>query len=61
MPQTFDATKVEKLFVDYCGPTMNIFDENTGECLTAQVFFAVMGHQIKHMLKRLKARNSKIV
>jgi transposase len=33
----------EKLFVDYCGPTMNIVDSNTGECRTAQVFVAVMG------------------
>lgn len=33
----------EKLFVDYCGPTMNIVDTNTGECRTAQVFVAVMG------------------
>ncbi len=33
----------EKLFVDYCGPTMNIVDPSTGECRTAQVFVAVMG------------------
>jgi len=33
----------EKLFVDYCGPTMNIVDPTTGECRTAQVFVAVMG------------------
>jgi transposase len=33
----------EKLFVDYCGPTMNIVDASTGECRTAQVFVAVMG------------------
>jgi transposase len=33
----------EKLFVDYCGPTMNIVDPNTGECQTAQIFVAVMG------------------
>ena len=33
----------EKLFVDYCGPTMNIVTPNTGECRTAQVFVAVMG------------------
>lgn len=33
----------EKLFVDYCGPTMNITDPSTGECRTAQVFVAVMG------------------
>ncbi len=33
----------EKLFIDYCGPTMNIVDPTTGECRTAQVFVAVMG------------------
>ncbi len=33
----------EKLFVDYCGPTMNIVDASTGEYRTAQVFVAVMG------------------
>jgi transposase len=33
----------EKLFVDYCGPTMNIIDPTTGEYRTAQVFVAVMG------------------
>lgn len=33
----------EKLFVDYCGPTMNIIDPSTGEYRTAQVFVAVMG------------------
>ena len=33
----------EKLFVDYCGPTMNIIDTSTGECRSAQVFVAVKG------------------
>ncbi len=33
----------EKLFVDYCRPTMNIVDASTGEFRTAQVFVAVMG------------------
>ena len=33
----------EKLFVDYCGPTMKIIDTDTGEVKTAQVFVAVMG------------------
>lgn len=34
----------EKLFVDYCGPTMNITDPSAaGECRAAQVFVAVMG------------------
>ncbi|WP_435276639.1 IS21 family transposase [Psychrobium sp. nBUS_13] len=33
----------EKLFIDYCGPTMNIINSSTGEYRTAQVFVAVMG------------------
>lgn len=33
----------EKLFVDYCGPTMPIVNPATGEFRTAQVFVAVMG------------------
>jgi transposase len=33
----------EKLFVDYCGPTLKVVDPTTGECRQAQVFVAVMG------------------
>lgn len=33
----------EKLFVDYCGPTMKIVNPETGEYRTAQVFVAVLG------------------
>ena len=33
----------EKLFVDYCGPTIPIVNPKTGEYRTAQVFVAVMG------------------
>lgn len=33
----------EKLFVDYCGPTMEIVNPDTGECRSAQVFVAVLG------------------
>lgn len=33
----------EKLFVDYCGPTVDIIDPDTGEIRTAQVFVAVLG------------------
>ncbi|WP_111979360.1 IS21 family transposase [Algibacillus agarilyticus] len=33
----------EKLFVDYCGPTLPIVNPKTGEYRTAQVFVAVMG------------------
>jgi len=33
----------EKLFVDYCGPTVEIIDRATGEILKAQIFVAVMG------------------
>ncbi|MFC0180536.1 IS21 family transposase, partial [Thorsellia kenyensis] len=33
----------EKLFVDYCGPTVNIVDPTTHEIIKAQIFVAVMG------------------
>jgi len=33
----------EKLFVDYCGPTMAIVNPDTGEFRQAQVFVAVLG------------------
>lgn len=33
----------EKMFVDYCGKTMEIIDRTTGECKHAQIFVAVLG------------------
>lgn len=33
----------EKLFVDYCGPTVEVIDSHTGEVRTAQIFVAVLG------------------
>lgn len=33
----------EKLFVDYCGPTIPIINPDTGECYGAQIFVAVLG------------------
>ncbi|EIB3185939.1 IS21 family transposase [Salmonella enterica] len=33
----------EKLFVDYCGPTVNITNPDTGEIRTAQIIVAVLG------------------
>lgn len=33
----------EKLFVDYCGPTIPIVNPDTGECYNAQIFVAVLG------------------
>ena len=33
----------EKLFVDYCGPTMTVVNPDTGEARQAQVFVAVLG------------------
>ncbi len=33
----------EKLFVDYCGPTVPIVNPDTGECYQAQIFVAVLG------------------
>ncbi|MCP5016552.1 MAG: IS21 family transposase, partial [Ketobacter sp.] len=41
MRQTHKAG--EKLFVDYCGPTMAIVNPETGEVRQAQVFVAVLG------------------
>jgi len=33
----------EKLFIDYCGPTVPIVSPTTGEVRQAQVFVAVLG------------------
>ena len=33
----------EKLFIDYCGPTMTVVNPDTGEIRTAQIFVAVLG------------------
>jgi transposase len=33
----------EKLFVDYCGPTMTVVNPDTGEYRQAQIFVAVLG------------------
>lgn len=33
----------EKLFIDYCGPTVEIIDSRTGEIRTAQIFVSVLG------------------
>lgn len=33
----------EKVFIDYCGPTVPIVDRSTGEMRTAQIFVAVLG------------------
>jgi|GEM_PF-5053693 len=33
----------EKLFIDYCGPTMAVVNPDTGECRQAQIFVAVLG------------------
>ncbi len=33
----------EKIFIDYCGPTVSVVDRSTGEMRKAQVFVAVLG------------------
>ena len=33
----------EKLFIDYCGPTLEVIDPNTGEIRRASIFVAVLG------------------
>ena len=35
--------KGEKLFIDYCGPTVPIVSPTTGEVRQAQIFVAVLG------------------
>jgi transposase len=41
MRQTHRAR--EKLFIDYCGPTLDVIDPSTGEIRSAAVFVAVFG------------------
>jgi len=41
MRQTHKAG--EKIFVDYCGPTIPVINPATGECINAQIFVAVLG------------------
>ena len=41
MRQTHKAG--EKLFVDYCGPSIPVVNPDTGECVNAQIFVAVLG------------------
>lgn len=36
-------TAGDKLFLDYCGPTLSVIDPTTGEAREAQVFVAVLG------------------
>lgn len=36
-------TAGDKLFLDYCGPTVEIIDRETGEIRSAQIFVAVLG------------------
>ena len=33
----------EKLFIDHCGPTIDVIDQRTGEVRSAQIFVAVLG------------------
>jgi len=33
----------DKVFIDYCGPTVDVVDRHTGEVRTAQVFVGVLG------------------
>jgi len=33
----------EKLFIDYCGPTVDVIDRGTGEIRNAQIFVSVLG------------------
>lgn len=45
--QTYSMRQVhkagEKMFVDYCGPTIPVVNPESGECVNAQIFVAVLG------------------
>lgn len=41
--ETLHASAGEKLFIDYCGPTVPVISAETGECRQAQIFVAVLG------------------
>lgn len=36
----------EKLFIDYCGPTVDITNPDTGEIRTAQIFGLFLARQV---------------
>jgi len=43
LPMRFNHKAGEKLFVDYCGPTLPVVNRKTGEVREAQIFVAVLG------------------
>jgi len=43
LPMRFNHKAGEKLFVDYCGPTLPVVNRTTGEVREAQIFVAVLG------------------
>jgi len=43
LPMRFSHKAGEKLFVDYCGPTLPVVNRKTGEVREAQIFVAVLG------------------
>jgi transposase len=50
----------EKLFVDFAGDTMPVFDGLTGEVRAAKIFVAVMGRRITHSPRLGSARRCPI-
>jgi transposase len=46
----------EKLFVDFAGDTVLVFDGLTGEVRAAKIFVAVMGHRTTLSRKPVSAR-----
>ncbi len=43
LPMRFNHKAGEKLFVDYCGPTLPVVNRTTGEVREAQIFVGVLG------------------
>lgn len=46
----------EKLFIDFCGPTVPVINPDTGEIYRVAIFVAVMGRPTIPTLKRAKVR-----
>ncbi|MBT0462907.1 Mu transposase domain-containing protein [Morganella morganii] len=46
----------EKLFIDYCGPTVPVISAETGECRQAQIFVAELNHCIRTLVTDLNER-----
>ncbi len=59
MRQTHKAG--EKLFIDYCGPTIAIVNPDTGEYHNAQIFVACWGVQVPTPMPKRAGRKKKAI